>query len=290
MIFDARFGRMKPMRPPEVTPAVRGVLLTTVGAFVLQMLFDRVGALTHGFGLSLGGLLQLRLWQVITYAFLHDGVMHILVNMLLVYGFGRELEQVCGTRRFVAFYLACAVLAGLGWLGWILMTGDWRATCIGASGAAFAIAGAYAALFPRRELMFLLFFVLPMRMTARNLALLLAAISVGGMLLGLASGHGTIAHAAHLAGGVAGYLYGCWIGRRVSGVDPYEVRVRMRPPHVVDGPPVWFDREANIIDVTPDEPVDPEATDRILEKIRAEGVQSLTRDERRALEEASRRL
>jgi len=186
-----------------LTPAVRFLLISTGIVFLAQLFGDSLtgGKVTLLFGLSWPGMRHLFLWQPVTYIFLHGGLLHILLNMLGLFFFGPDTERAIGTKRFLWLYFICGILGGLGWL---LLTG--RQTpfpCIGASGAIFGILGAFAALFPARPITLLLFFVIPVTMQARTLALALAIFS----LLFMAGQAGNIAYAAHLAGGLTGYLY-----------------------------------------------------------------------------------
>ncbi|MBI2438256.1 MAG: rhomboid family intramembrane serine protease [Lentisphaerae bacterium] len=186
-----------------LTPAVRFLLVGTVVAFFAQALADRLtgGVFTAALSLSLAGVLKLELWQPVTYLFLHGGLWHLILNMLGLFFFGPDTERTIGTRRFLTLYFACGILAGL---GWIFISGMSGGYCLGASGAIFGVLGAFAALFPQRPVTLLVFFVVPVTLRARTLALALGLIS----LLALISQPGQIAYAAHLVGGVVGYLYG----------------------------------------------------------------------------------
>ncbi len=253
------------------------LLIITVGVFVLSWsatggAFDRV------FGLSRIGLAEGKLWQVVSYLFLHGSFMHLVGNMLGLYFFGTELEQRLGSRRFLLLYLGCGILGGLGWL---ILSGRSGGLCIGASGSVLGLVGTFAALYPRRQLTLLVFYVLPVTLTARTLALVIGGFS----LLFLGSDAGGIAHAAHLAGGIAGYVYGLTLcGQGLRGVDwrfgrmlsDWMARRRRTHFRVVPKPTV-------------DEPVDWQAVDRILFKVRATGMQSLTSAEREILDRASRK-
>jgi membrane associated rhomboid family serine protease len=169
-------------------------------------------------------------WQPLTYMFLHAGWAHLGLNMLTVLLFGSGLEREVGGRRFWRVFLVGGVVGGLGWLAvtavlpvlpatasltqWMpravrawLGAGSTagrslnEALCIGASGGVFALIGAYAALFPRREVYVLLLFV-PVRLKARTLAWVLGALTVAEAVFVQSQ----VAYAAHLAGGVGGYL------------------------------------------------------------------------------------
>ena len=68
----------------------------------------------HWFGLvPLGPIPGLRIWQPLTYIFLHGGLWHLLINMLMLWMFGRELELVWGKKRFLNYFFICGVGAGI---------------------------------------------------------------------------------------------------------------------------------------------------------------------------------
>ncbi|MDD3544101.1 MAG: rhomboid family intramembrane serine protease [Kiritimatiellae bacterium] len=171
-------------------------------------------ALVSSFGLSWPLLSRGFFWQPLTYMFLHEGWWHFGLNMLTVLLFGSGLEREIGSWRFWRVFLAGGVVGGLGWLAATASLAYLPAAlaagrhtldnsmCIGASGGVFALIGAYAALFPQREVMLLLPF--PIRMRARTLALLLGILTVAEAVF-LQS---QVAYAAHLAGGLAGYFLG----------------------------------------------------------------------------------
>jgi membrane associated rhomboid family serine protease len=225
------------------------------------------------------------LWQLGTYMFLHGGLWHLAGNMIGLFFFGNELEMRLGSKRFLYLYLGGGILGAIGWLllGWMGLY-SLQHPMIGASGAVFAIVGAFAALYPNRQITLLVFFVIPVTMTARMMALLFGGFSL--LMLGDGS---SIAHAAHLAGGIAGYLYGMQLLRSVhsfhqsshdmrwKNIRPREwlAKLRRSQLRVWDSP-------------TEDKPVDWERVDAILIKIKAQGFGSLTESERKELDRASR--
>jgi len=261
---------------------VRSLLLITISLFILEVLLDPrsldsrfVGPLAQWFGLSWEDVRRGMIWQPFTYMFLHGGIMHLFMNMLGLFFLGRELEDTLGMRRFLQLYLGCGLLGGIGWL---LLSGSAGHVCVGASGAVFGIIGAFAALFPHRQLTLLLFFVIPVTTSARTLAIVFGV----GTLLMLRLGGGGVAHAAHLAGGIAGYLYGHHLagavqygrgGNKGWSLSSLRASFRRRQYKVVE---------------EPEEPVDWDDVDSVLEKIQREGVNSLTRREQQLLDRASR--
>jgi membrane associated rhomboid family serine protease len=107
------------------------------------------------------GVLQGQVWRLLTYAFLHSprDLMHILVNMLFLWFFGRELEERYGGREFLAFYLVSAVVGGLAFLVAQVVGLAGIASSLGASGAVTAVMVLFALHYPHRSI--LLFFLLP---------------------------------------------------------------------------------------------------------------------------------
>jgi len=141
----------------------------------------------------------LTLWMPLTYMFLHSVVspMHILFNMLALWMFGGDVEQVFGTRQFIIYYLFCG--AGAGLLVAILQPGLGVPT-IGASAAIYGLLVAFGLFYPNRVIYF--FMIFPMR--AKHFVLVIAGIV---FLSSLASPGGPISHVAHLGGLVLGYLF-----------------------------------------------------------------------------------
>ena len=110
--------------------------------FILQMLTRNPqtgrSTFTEFFQLDVREVWHGEVWRLLTYAFLHatETLWHILINMLLLYFFGRDVEEAYGPREFLCFYLLAAVLGGLAFLLLPLPTGG--GVCIGASGAVIA--------------------------------------------------------------------------------------------------------------------------------------------------------
>lgn len=265
----------------------RLIIANVVVFFVNALFFSRAGGslLFEWFGLSRVDMFRGMIWQLVTYQFLHAGLFHLLFNMLGLYFFGTELEQRLGVRRFILLYIGGGVLGGL---GWVLLTPV--GVCIGASGSLYAVVGAFAALFPHRRITLLVFFILPVTLTARMMAILFGAFS----LLMLGSPGSGVAHAAHLAGGVAGYLYALRLMQqagvrsgfnRSSGHFWNNMRAQWRRRHftVHDSPSPMSDPASS-----EEQPVDWDQVDAILAKIKLRGMGALSPREREMLDRASR--
>jgi membrane associated rhomboid family serine protease len=256
---------------------VKWLLIVTIGVFLVQDMADRAisGApFTHALGLSLNGIQSGRLWQVVTYMFLHGPWFHLLLNMFLLFMIGPETERGMGSHQFFVLYFVSGILGGLGWLI-ISAARHPGALCVGASGAIFGIIGAFAALYPQRDVTILLFFIIPLRLKAWMLGVGLGALE---LLFLVSHPEGTVANAAHLAGGLAGYVYTREMSRR-----DHIGRSAWRWPNLRRLPSLRFPKA----DEGPD---DPGEIDRILEKMHRQGIRSLTADERKSLERKSKRL
>lgn len=249
------------------TPAVRAFLLLMIGVFVVRVILpeSRYIHFQMLFGLSWEGIMRGGLWQPITYIFLHGGLLHVVLNALVLYFIGPATERTIGTRQFAILFLLSGVLGGIGWL--LMDMG--RGICIGASGAVFGVIGAFAALYPQAPLTVFVFYLVPVTLPAWVWAVLFA---VGELIAMLRHEAGGIAYAAHLAGGIAGYVYSSVV---FCHAEPFRT---------------WFHRLSRKCNATAwftSPPPTPMEIDRILEKVARSGLQSLTAEERAALERAA---
>jgi membrane associated rhomboid family serine protease len=156
-------------------------------------------------------------FQVITYAFLHDphSITHILFNMLILWMFGSQIEMDFGTRQFLEFYFWCLIGAALVTIGVSYMTfigGNPAQPTIGASGALFGIYAAFGMLHGEQEIMM---FPIPITMKAKYFVWILVVVTVA-LALAQASGSrsASVAYTAHLGGLLFGYIYLKFLPRR----------------------------------------------------------------------------
>jgi len=216
-------------------------------------------------------------WQFLTYGFAHASYTmrlpwHIVGNMLVLFFLGRDIESLYGRKEFLRLYLATLVVAGVTWAV-VAKLQDQSGAAVGASGAIAGIVVLYALNFPRRTL--LLFFVIPM--PAWAVGMLVVLMDLFGALH---PGSTHIAFTAHLGGAAFALLYqrfGWNLTRWTTGWLP-AVRLKSRPNLRVHDPDRRGRRDQEMS----------QEVDRILEKISREGEASLTRKERRILENASR--
>jgi membrane associated rhomboid family serine protease len=180
----------------SLPPATQALILVNVLAFLLDSTLD--DALTAQLALWPLGTYFMP-WQIITYAFLHGNLSHLLFNMFGVYMFGSELERVWGPRRYLTLYMVSAISAAIAQLLVSSLTGAAYPT-IGASGAVFGLLLAFAMVFPRRMVV-LLFPPIPMR--APVFVALYGALE---LVLGVTGTQAGVAHFAHLGGMAGGFL------------------------------------------------------------------------------------
>jgi len=196
-----------------LTPAIKALLLVNAGVFLLQTLVRLLAGRGGEFALlGLFGLVPravthgLRVWQPFTYLFLHGGLWHLLLNMLVLWMFGGDLERAWGRRRFYAYYFLTGVGAGL--INIFVKTvsdpsgtGTSLIPTIGASGAIYGILLAAALVFPDRQVWLIPF---PVTLPMRVYVLIIGAIAFFGSME--AAGD-NISHISHLGGMLVGYLY-----------------------------------------------------------------------------------
>jgi membrane associated rhomboid family serine protease len=186
-------------------PAVFALIAITVAAFLVQGAsgdaFELLFALWPLQAVS-DGHSYFRVWQIVTYAFLHDthNIKHILFNMLGVFMFGVPVERHVGALKLYACYFAAVVTAALTQLVVPPLMGAPLVPTVGASGGVFGLLLAYAVLFPQAKVALLL---LPIPLPARVFATLYAALE---LFLGVTGTQSSVAHFAHLGGLVGAAL------------------------------------------------------------------------------------
>lgn len=253
------------------------------------------------FALSLEGLAHGYLWQLLTYQFMHSGLLHIFLNCWAIYVFGRAMEETLGPRKFLMLYFSSGVIGGLvEMLGALVWPSHFGTAVVGASAAALGLVAAFATLYPERELTLLLFFVLPVTLRAKYLLWGTALLSVfcilfPGSWLAVLMG-GNIAHAAHLGGMLTGILF---VRQFIQGRWPWPPWRTLSPRRVAPrefavtraGQGKFWRSAAGKPDeeLSTDEFVKSEV-DPILDKISAHGIQSLTARERDILEKARSKM
>ena len=185
--------------PGPLTPAVKFLLIANAVLFVITLFAPEIKLFLGLRPAAVFG--QWFFWQPVTYLFLHASFFHILFNMLALWMFGVELERLWGTQFFARYYAITGIGAGLATLVVSLFSpGVYQAVTIGASGAIYGLLIAYALYFPNREIYMYFLFRVPVRV-------FVAIIGAIALLASMSGTGGGVAHAAHLAGLVIGWVY-----------------------------------------------------------------------------------
>ena len=266
--FRSQFRNAPQMRMgfPQITPMVKRLLIINLVVFAASFIIRPLGEFFFTwfsvYPASLG--MSLQFWRLITYQFLHSTSRfdHIFVNMLILFFFGPMLEQLWGSRKFLVFYLVCGAAGGvlyplLALAGWLRV-----APLIGASGAILGMLAAGAILFPNMRV--LVMFIFPVRL--RILAVILALVSILTLLRPeqFANAGG---EAAHLAGMATGAIYVFSQGWR----ERFKLKIQSGRRQEK----IATERNLQL------------ELDRILQKVHASGIHSLTPKEKKILRQAT---
>lgn len=179
----------------RTTPVVLNLIIINALVWFAQLALDSSFQITDRFALYPYGSPLFEPYQLVTHMFTHGGWGHILFNMFALWSFGSLLERSWGPKRFLIFYLACGLAAGLAHLVFE------NVPAVGASGAIMGLFAAFAYLFPNSEL---ILFPIPFPVKAKYAVAVMAGIDLFG---GVAPTYGgNIAHFAHLGGLAMGFI------------------------------------------------------------------------------------
>lgn len=260
----------EPMSWRSVPPGVRALLVANAAVFVLSAIIGPI------FNLYLGLVPRLVLeqrwfWQIATYMFVHGGFFHLFFNMFMLWMFGMPVESQWGTKEFLKFYFICGLAVAA------VKTVFWphsMTPLIGASGAIFGLLVAFAMLYP--EAVVYLYFFIPIK--AAHMAVLCGLME---LLLLIGQGDRGVDHFAHLTGIAAGYVYIRWWWA-------IRIRLKSRAYDLLSRAAVRRVKRADR--GAPPPPAGMEDVDRILDKILAQGLNSLTEEEREIMRRYSDRM
>jgi len=201
---------MIPLRSSERTYSTATVTIILILANVLVFLYElmlpdyALNQLIVAYGVV---PYRLHLYSLFTSMFIHGGFLHILGNMWFLWIFGKGIEDLLGHAKYLFFYLACGVAAGI---VYVLTNADSGVPTVGASGAIAGVMGAYLIKFPRARIVTLIlifFFITTIDVPAALLLLYWFAIQFfnGIAPVGYSQiSNGNVAWFAHVGGFLAG--------------------------------------------------------------------------------------
>ena len=260
-----------------LTPMVKRLIIANAVVFVVTLLLDR-GFVYDWFAFQPTRIF-IRPWGVLTYMFVHGDLMHVAMNMLMLFFFGSPLESRWGSQGFLKYYLICG-LGGVA-MSYLFLP----AAVVGASAAVYGVMLAFAFNWPDSPIY--VFGIFPVK--AKYLLAFFFALSLLSAFDGTGGG---VAHFAHLGGLVTGFVYlkSDWrIGRRLQNLRNMPRRRRMAiVPRELDEARTEEGSAAPAQEQAEDTALY-DAVDQVLDKISAEGMSSLTSAERKLLDEMSKR-
>lgn len=268
---------------PKLTPWVaRLIAVTAVVQLLLETIFTSPG-IRNALVMDPAAIGS-RPWVVVSYLFVHAGIIHLATNMLGLYLFGTAVENRMGSKSFLLYYLYCGIGAAL--FSALLSLVIPQSPVVGASGAIFGVMVAFAMFWPEVEIFV---FPIPFPIKARTLVIGLAVLDL--VMARFSSDN--IAHEAHIGGLLAGWLF----FKIQSFSRPRPEPAPRQPQERVVMVQQTATRESETHAIQPSRPAaprlasDPVAAevDRVLDKISATGIESLTSEEKRFLDEVSKR-
>jgi membrane associated rhomboid family serine protease len=290
MLQDRPYMRDTYDRPR--TSVLTWLVSAIVAVFLVQSLLVHFApgtgyAFAAVLGLSVPALKSGFLWSLVTYGFLHDTAIQVLVYVLAIYFIGREVLPILGPRRFLSFYASALAVGALAWAAV-----HWRhpEVLVGASAAVWGLGILFACFYPNREVTLLLFFVLPVTFKPKHLAYFLVGIDLFGCvfyeILGSPAPFGIAAHSAHLGGAAAAWIYFRYLHDSHWGFARARAEIEL---------PRWMKQRGAAKAAAPAPTFSVNIggrghlraeVDRILDKINSDGFGSLSAEEKKVLDEA----
>jgi membrane associated rhomboid family serine protease len=224
-------------------------------------------------------------WSLITYGFLHDGPLHLIMNLLGLHFISRHVEQRIGSKSFKIFITICLISGSLIWL---LFNFGTNSHLIGFSAVILGSLCFFCLERPNQPITLLLFFVLPVTIKPKWLLLGVIGLEIYGLLNTELTGFGGIAHSAHFGGICSGFIFYIFFTKNIS--LPVKFTFTPRGSQKTNKKTNSLNRKPNYkVNFSMSSSIKKE-TDRILDKINEKGFGSLTSSEKETLEKAKKLL
>ncbi|MCF7786598.1 MAG: rhomboid family intramembrane serine protease [Prosthecobacter sp.] len=318
-LYDRDYMREEP--PRSISGMVRDItafhviLGINIAVFVMQFVFE-TGSVRHPLtgamylplgGVSVDELMRGKLWTLFTYMFVHGGIVHFALNMMLLWFAGRGVQQLFGSRHFTLIYLFSGVAGAATEMavnGFVL--GDMTTPLVGASASVFGLLMALAVVLPDEKITAFIYFIIPVQLRlwtlAKGLFIIQLVFGLAGVLFHVLPEGMKIAYFAHLGGAAVGWFYARSLGyggRPLTYASQWQpaqyqkqrkramARTRVRPATdlELDTAPLASQRQPDSVEAWMEEVVNP-----LLDKINQHGKDSLTAEEQLTLEHASREV
>ena len=242
-----RGGAQMSFGPPQTPDIIKNLMIANGLVYIAQLMGPSIGFNVTSFGVVQPAAVwsDFQLWRIFTYMWLHSpgSILHIGMNMFMLWMFGSPVALLWGEKRFLRYYMVCGVGAGfiiatlpylVGMLGISTPASVVFGNTLGASGAVMGVLLAYSFIWPDRTIM-LLFPPIPMKA--------IYLIPLLFVMEWVSSGSGNISHVGHLAGVLIGWIYLVNEGRTPGAPTPqslllkwrrYRMRQKIRAVHKED--------------------------------------------------------
>lgn len=269
---------------PSLPPVTKWLIIVNLVIFFVDLFLTKQGQewgpiKQFGAYAIQRAIFEGRIWEFLTFQFIHDSLGHVAFNCVGLYFFGPWMERWWGSRRFSIFYLLCGA-AGAAFYSLLVFShflpDSYQTGLVGASAGIYGILIGVAVIAPSLRIRLL---IPPVELSIRTMAMLVLGIAVVSILLGIGGNEG--GEAGHLGGAIFGFiLVKGHLLRGMRKAAPKIRRARPSTPPPAHGEPKL--RPRTEIDLAASTEID-----RILDKISQHGFQSLTDEERGLLRAAS---
>ena len=215
MLYDRNYMRnpLKEGFNSVVDKLIITLVATFIVRFVLTLFLDDYNLFIDEFSLSIESLSNGYIWSGFTYIFIHQDIIHLLLNLLLIHFVGRQTEIILGPQNFTWLCFLGAVSGGLFWLCFNYDSSGGVPRLIGASAVCMSCLTYFCLYRPNEEISMFLFFILPVRLKPKYILWGILAIELTFFVNEIKDENqidkfGTaVAHSAHLGGMLMGFLY-----------------------------------------------------------------------------------
>lgn len=277
MLYDRPY--MKNRLQGRVQSLTDLIILILIFCFVLQSILKLLGgesALFSLVGLSGLNLTNGYIWTLFTYALLHEGIIHLLWNLLLIHFVSRKVEQYTFKSEFIILVAASVTSGSMFWILFNYNVG----TLIGASAFAMGSLTHFCLKRPNEPMTFLLFFILPVTIKPKYLLLIFVSLEFYFFIFNELAGNSQIAHSAHLGGAFAGLLLSSKIFASIN-IPKFSFKFSKSPKRANKEKKATYNYTLNKTSTNYESEID-----KILDKINEKGFGSLNQEEKELLEKA----
>lgn len=277
MLYDRPY--MKNRLQGRVQSLTDLIILILIFCFVLQSILKLLGgesALFSLVGLSGLNLTNGYIWTLFTYALLHEGIIHLLWNLLLIHFVSRKVEQYTSMSEFIILVAASVTSGSMFWILFNYNVG----TLIGASAFAMGSLTHFCLKRPNEPMTFLLFFILPVTIKPKYLLLIFVSLEFYFFIFNELAGNSQIAHSAHLGGAFAGLLLSSKSFASFN-IPKFSFKFSKSPKRANKEKKATYNYTLNKTSTNYESEID-----KILDKINEKGFGSLNQEEKELLEKA----